>query len=381
MSKLPQITIEASTLEGEAAQHIAVGAEQEGGLPRPPSRAFTPLAGSSSQEGRARANGSSAPHKKKTRRDVHGWIVLDKPIGMTSTHAVSVIKHLFAAKRVGHAGTLDPLASGCLPIALGEATKTVPFVVDGRKNYLFTIRWGEERDTDDAEGRVVATSVLRPDATAIRALLPRFTGTIEQVPPRFSAVKIGGERAYDLARDGEAVELKPRAIEIYQLDLTETPDPDHAVLAAECGKGTYVRSLARDLGRALGALGHVSTLRRARVGPFGESDMISLERLEALCHTAAIGEPNQHLADVLLPIETALDDIPALAVSPAEAARLKRGQAVLLRGRDASIFRGMVQVACGGEIVAIAEADRGEIVPRRVFNLTGIVGRAGRKVR
>jgi tRNA pseudouridine55 synthase len=222
---------------------------------------------------------------------------------------------------------------------------------------------------------------MRPDATAIRALLPRFTGTIEQVPPRFSAVKISGERAYDLARDGETVELKPRTVEIYRLELTETPNPDHAVLAAECGKGTYVRSLARDLGRALGALGHVSTLRRARVSPFGENDMISLERLEALCHTPAIGEGNQHLADVLLPIETALDDIPALAVSPAETARLKRGQAVLLRGRDASIFRGMVQVTCGGEIVAIAEADRGEIVPRRVFNLTGIVGRAGRKVR
>jgi tRNA pseudouridine55 synthase len=315
------------------------------------------------------------------KRDVHGWIVLDKPVGMTSTHAVSVIKRLFAAKRVGHDGTLDPLASGCLPIALGEATKTVPFVVDGRKSYLFTIRWGEERDTDDAEGRVVATSELRPDAAAIRALLPRFTGTIEQVPPRYSAVKIGGERAYDLARDGQAVELKPRAVEIYRLELKETPHPDHSVLAAECSKGTYVRSLARDLGRALGALGHVAALRRGRVGPFGDDDMISLEQIEALCHRAAAGEQGQTLADVLLPIETALDDIPALAVSPADAARLQRGQAALLRGRDASIIRGMVAVACGGQIVAIAEVERGEIVPRRVFNLTGIVGRAGRKVK
>jgi len=329
---------------------------------------------------RDKERGEQAKQKKK-KRDVHGWIVLDKPIGMTSTHAVSVIKRLFEAKRVGHAGTLDPLASGSLPIALGEATKTVPFVVDGRKNYLFTIRWGEERDTDDAEGRVVETSALRPDADTIRALLPRFAGTIEQIPPRFSAIKIHGERAYDLARDGEVVELKPRTVEIYRLDLVEMPDPDHAVLAAECGKGTYVRSLARDMGRALGALGHVSALRRSRVGPFSEADMISLEQLEALCHRAAGGEWNQNLADVLLPIETALDDIPALAVSPADAARLQRGQAVLLRGRDASIFRGMVQVACGGEIVAIAEVDRGEIVPRRVFNLTGIVGRAGRKVK
>jgi tRNA pseudouridine55 synthase len=315
--------------------------------------------------------------QKRPKRDVHGWVVLDKPVGMTSTHAVAVIKHLYAAKRAGHAGTLDPLASGCLPIALGEATKTVPFVVDGRKSYLFTIRWGEERDTDDAEGRIVAASDSRPDMAAIQALLPRFTGTIEQVPPRFSAVKIDGERAYDLARDGETVELAPRAVTIHRLELVEMADPDHAVLAAECGKGTYVRSLARDLGRALGALGHVSALRRSRVGPFGESDMIPLEQIESLCHRAAAGEG--HLADTLLPIETALDDIPALAVSPADAARLQRGQAALLRGRDASIFRGVVQVASGGQLLAIAEVERGEIVPRRVFNLTGIAGRAGRQ--
>ncbi|HYA05927.1 MAG TPA: tRNA pseudouridine(55) synthase TruB [Xanthobacteraceae bacterium] len=317
------------------------------------------------------------PRQKKTKRDVHGWVVLDKPVGMTSTHAVAVIKHLFAAKRAGHAGTLDPLASGCLPIALGEATKTVPFVVDGRKTYLFTIRWGEERDTDDAEGQVVASSDKRPNAAAIGALLPRFTGSIEQVPPRFSAVKIAGERAYDLARDGETVELAPRTVVIDRLELIELPDPDHAVFGAECGKGTYVRALARDLGRALGVFGHVAALRRTRVGPFGEADMIPLERLEALCHRAAAGEG--HLADTLLPIETALDDIPALAVSPADAARLVRGQAVLLRGRDASIFRGMVQVASGGQLLAIAEVERGEIVPRRVFNLTGTVGRAGRQ--
>ncbi len=315
--------------------------------------------------------------KKRIKRDVHGWIVLDKPVGMTSTHAVSVIKHLYSAKRAGHAGTLDPLASGCLPIALGEATKTVPFVVDSRKTYQFTIRWGEERDTDDAEGRVVASSENRPDAAAIQALLPRFIGTIAQVPPRFSAVKIDGERAYDLARDGETVELAPREVTIYRLDLAEIPDPDHAVLTAECGKGTYVRSLARDLGRALGVLGHVSALRRGRVGPFGEADLTPLEQVEALCHRAAAGEV--HLADTLLPIETALDDIPALAISPADAARLQRGQAALLRGRDATIFRGMVQVAVGGQLVAIAEVERGEIVPRRVFNLNGIAGRAVRE--
>ena len=316
-------------------------------------------------------------NKKRPKRDVHGWVVLDKPIGMTSTHAVAVIKRLFTAKRAGHAGTLDPLASGCLPIALGEATKTVPFVVDSRKTYVFTVRWGEERDTDDAEGRVAATSAIRPDAEAIRTLLPRFTGTIEQVPPRFSAVKIEGERAYDLARDGQTVEIAPRAVAIHRLDLVELTDPDHAVFATECGKGTYVRALARDLGRALGALGHVSALRRSRVGPFGESDMIPLERLESLCHRAAAGEG--HLADILLPIETALDDIPALAVSPADAARLQRGQAVLMRGRDAAVLSGMVQVASSGQLVAIAEVDRGEIVPKRVFNLTGVAGRAGRQ--
>jgi tRNA pseudouridine55 synthase len=324
----------------------------------------------------AQAKGAP-PNKKRHKRDVHGWIVLDKPVGMTSTHAVAVVKHLFTAKRAGHAGTLDPLASGCLPIALGEATKTVPFVVDGRKSYAFTIRWGEERDTDDAEGRVVAASDVRPDRQAIEAALPGFTGTIEQVPPRYSAVKIAGERAYDLAREGETVELAPRPVSIHRLDVVEMPDADHAVLTAECGKGTYVRSLARDLGRMLGALGHVSALRRNRVGPFGQNEMIPLEQLESLCHRAAAGEHS--LADIILPIETALDDIPALAVSPADAARLVRGQAVLLRGRDATIFRGMVQVAVGGQFIAIAEVDHGEILPRRVFNLTGVTGRAGRQ--
>jgi tRNA pseudouridine55 synthase len=269
------------------------------------------------------------------------------------------------------------LASGCLPIALGEATKTVPFVVDGRKTYIFTVRFGEERDTDDAEGRVVNVSEGRPDRAAIEAMLPRFVGTIEQVPPRFSAIKIDGERAYDLARDGETVEIAPRQVTINRLELLETPDLDHAVLAAECGKGTYVRALARDLGRALGGFGHVSALRRRCVSPFVEGDMISLERLESLCHRAAAGEGN--LADMLLPVETALDDIPALAVSPADAARLHKGQVVLLRGRDAAVIRGTVQVASGGQLVAIAEIDRGEIVPRRVFNLNGVTGRADRQ--
>ena len=325
-----------------------------------------------------RNDGGERPkQKKREKHDVHGWVILDKPVGMTSTHAVSVVKRLSKAKRAGHAGTLDPLASGALPIALGEATKTVPFVMDGRKLYRFTVRWGEERDTDDAEGRVIARGEDRPSADAVRSLLPSFTGCIEQVPPRYSAIKIEGERAYDLARDGETVELAARPVEIGRLELVDIPDSDHAVLEAECGKGTYVRSLARDLGRALGCFGHVSALRRAAVGPFGEETMILLEQLEALCHRAASDEAS--LADALMPVETALDDIPALAVSGADAARLQRGQAVLLRGRDAPNFRGTVYVTVSGRLLALAELDRGEIVPKRVFNLAGLMGRAVRK--
>jgi tRNA pseudouridine55 synthase len=314
---------------------------------------------------------------RRQKYDVHGWVVLDKPIGMTSTYAVSVIKRLFTAKRAGHAGTLDPLASGCLPIALGDATKTVPFVMDGRKIYRFRVRWGEERDTDDAEGRVVASSDARPTPDAIKVLLPGFIGAIEQVPPRFSAIKIEGERAYDIARDGEEPELKSRIVNIVRFTLVDTPDPHHSDFEAECGKGTYVRALARDLGRALGCGGHVAALRRIAVGPFAERDMISLEELEALCHRAAAGEGN--LADALFPVATALDDIPALAVSRADAARLQRGQAVLMRGRDAPVVRGTVYVTASGSLVALAEVDRGEIVPKRVFNLAGLQGRAGRQ--
>ena len=305
--------------------------------------------------------------RKREKRDVNGWLVLDKPVGMTSTHAVSVAKRAFQAKRAGHAGTLDPLASGLLPIALGEATKTVPFVMDGRKVYRFTVRWGEERDTDDAEGRVAATSGERPSAEAIRALLPRFTGLIEQVPPRFSAVKIEGERAYDLARDGEVVELAPRTIEIHSLELVETPDPDHSVLAAECGKGTYVRALARDLGRLLGCFGHVAALRRTAVGPFTEDIAVSLEALQRSGQTEGeVPTP----PPPLLPVEAGLAALPALRVSSADAGRLARGQAVLLRGRDAPIMEGWVSVLAQGSLIALAEIEKGELRPRRIFNLT-----------
>jgi tRNA pseudouridine55 synthase len=305
--------------------------------------------------------GDRPPQRKREKRDVNGWLILDKPIGMTSTHAVSVAKRLYSARRAGHAGTLDPLASGLLPIALGEATKTVPFVMDGRKIYQFTVRWGEERDTDDAEGRVDATSAARPSADDIRALLPRFSGTIAQVPPRFSAIKIDGERAYDLARDGEVVELEARPVEIHRLSLIDIPDPDHAVLSAECGKGTYVRALARDMGRVLGCFGHVSALRRAGVGPFREQDGVSLDRLEAA--DAAT------LAGLLQPVAAGVQGLPTFSVSRADAARLARGQAVLLRGRDAPIVEGSVAIFTQGDLIALAEAAEGELRPRRIFNL------------
>jgi tRNA pseudouridine55 synthase len=328
-------------------------------------------------DGGERGGGRPARNQpRRDKRDVHGWVVLDKPIGMTSTQAVAVVKRLFQAKRAGHAGTLDPLASGSLPIALGEATKTVPFVMDGRKRYRFTVCWGEERDTDDTEGRVTLSSPIRPSAAAIGALLPQFTGCIEQIPPQYSAIKIQGERAYDLARDGETVDLKPRAVEIHHLALVEQIDDSHSIFEAECGKGTYVRALARDIGRLLGCYGHICALRRTLAGPFGEVEMILLEQLEALCHRAASGEGS--LADALLPVETALDDIPALAVTRADAARLHRGQAVLLRGRDAPHCSGIVYVTVAGRLLALAEIGNGELIPKRVFNLTGLTASSGR---
>jgi tRNA pseudouridine55 synthase len=327
------------------------------------------------QRGGKQRQNNGQPRRDK--RDVHGWVVLDKPIGMTSTQAVAVVKRLFQAKRAGHAGTLDPLASGGLPVAMGEATKTVPFVMDGRKRYRFTVAWGEERDTDDTEGKVTHASEARPTVEQIRALLPQFTGNIEQTPPQYSAIKIQGERAYDMARDGEIVPLVPRPVVIHELILTEQEDASHSVFEAECGKGTYVRALARDMGRLLGCYGHISALRRTLVGPFGEADMIPLEQLEALCDRAASGEGS--LADALLPVETALDDIPALAVTRADAARLHRGQAVLLRGRDAPNCSGTVYVTVAGRLLALAEIGNGELIPKRVFNLTGLTASSARK--
>ncbi len=300
---------------------------------------------------------------------VDGWLILDKPVGMTSTEAVSKVKRLFGAQKAGHAGTLDPLASGCLPVALGEATKTVGFVMNGRKVYRFAVRWGEETSTDDTQGPVTARSDVRPTAAEIQRILPEFTGRITQVPPRFSAVKIAGQRAYDLARDGELVELEARDIAVHRLDLVETLDESCSVFLAECGKGTYVRALARDMGRRLRTHGHVVSLRRLVVGPFGEAHMIPLEKLDELRHKA--GSPGADgAAEVLYSVATALDGIPALAMTDGEAARLKRGQAVLLRGRDAPVMSGPAYASFGGVPVALGEVEKGAFNPKRVFNLS-----------
>ncbi len=312
---------------------------------------------------------------KKRGQPVHGWVVFDKPLGMTSTQAVGKIRRLFDAEKAGHGGTLDPLATGLLPIALGEATKTAQWAMDGRKVYRFEVTWGAERTTDDMEGAITTQSELRPTKESIESILIEFQGEILQAPPAFSAIKIDGERAYDLARAGEKVDMVERPVSIEKLVLVHCPDVDHAVFEVTCGKGTYVRSLARDIGRTLGCFGHVSALRRAVVGPFGENDMIPLAELESLCQKAAAGEGS--LADALLPVETALDDIPALAVTRADAARLHRGQAVLLRGRDAPNSSGTVYVTVAGRLLALAEIGNGELIPKRVFNLTGLVGSRG----
>lgn len=304
-------------------------------------------------------------YRSRRRTDIHGWVALDKPLNMTSTQAVGAIKRIFNVKKAGHAGTLDPLATGCLPIAIGEATKTVSYVMDGHKEYEFVVRWGEETSTDDAEGELVDSSAERPAEGEIEACLGHFTGTIMQVPPAFSAIKVNGERAYDLARDGEEVKLAARPITIHDLQLIECPDEDTAIFVAECSKGTYVRSLARDIGRHLGTRGHVVGLRRLFSGSFGEDMMISLDELEQLSHSAP-GEPG--LASALLPVETALDDIPALAINRNAAARLRRGQSVLLRGQDTPI-EGFVSAMTAGRLVAICEILEGELWPRRVFNL------------
>ena len=295
---------------------------------------------------------------KIRRADVNGWVVLDKPIGMTSTQAVGRLKRIFNAKKAGHAGTLDPLASGILPVAFGEATKTVPFVQDGEKTYQFRVRWGAQTDTDDAEGRVVATSDRRPAPAEIEALLPGFIGTLMQKPPAYSAIKVDGERAYDRARDGEVVDLPARPVTIRTLTLLDT-SADSATFEAQCGKGTYVRSIARDMGVALGCFGHVDALRRTRVGPF----------LEDNASTLVEQDPDGPLVrPVLLNVEAGLSEVPEIPIGRNDAARLRRGQALILRGRDAPA-EGMAYASCGGVVVAFGPIEMGALQPYRVFNL------------
>jgi tRNA pseudouridine55 synthase len=295
---------------------------------------------------------------------IHGWLCLDKPEGMTSTEAVNRVRRITRALKLGHGGTLDPLATGVLPIALGEATKTVAYAMEGRKHYRFTARLGEARTTDDAEGTVLARSELRPANAEIVAALPHFVGRIEQVPPRFAAVKVEGERAYDLARRGEVVELAPRPVQVDRFDLVERPGPDHVTFEVVCGRGTYVRALVRDLGEALGCLAHVVALRRLRVGPFGAAEAISLTALEQLVADDA-------LPQALLPVGAALGDLPALPLTQPQVDRLRAGQTIrvapglLVGAADADAT---VRAMAAGRMVALARLHGSELSPVRVFN-------------
>lgn len=298
--------------------------------------------------------------RRKKGRAVSGWLVLDKPYRLGSTQAVGKVKWLYQARKAGHAGTLDPLASGLLPIALGEATKTVNYVMDGTKTYRFTIAWGERRSTDDLEGDVVASSQARPDRADVEALLPEFTGTISQVPPAFSAIKVDGERAYDLARDGEEVVLQARDVNIDRLEIVGW-DTDHCTLEADCSKGTYVRAIARDMGERLGCYGHVSALRRTAVGGFTEDEMVPLDELVEL-----EGDLEALDAQLLSTID-ALDNLPEVTVSERDAIRIRSGNPVLLRGRDAPLLADDAYATCKGDLLALGAVEAGSFHPRKVF--------------
>ncbi len=306
--------------------------------------------------------------KKKRGRRLDGWLIIDKPSGLTSTDVVNRVRRAFNAEKAGHGGTLDPLATGVLPIAFGAATKTVPYVMDGTKLYRFTLRFGEARDTDDADGAVSATSPARPTDAAIEAALPAFRGVIEQVPPAFSAVKVAGERAYDMAREGRAVVLAPRPARIDRFELVARPSAEEAVFEVASGKGVYMRSLARDLALALGTVGHVAALRRLRVGPFTEAEAIGLDKLLSGVDTAPASP------DLLLPVATALADIPALALTEAEAAGLLHGQAlslVALMGRippAADPEGGLARAMAGSRVIGLCRLQDGWLKPERLLS-------------
>lgn len=299
------------------------------------------------------------PEKKNP---VHGWLILDKPVGLTSTQALGKVRRLLGGKKAGHGGTLDPLATGVLPLAFGEATKLIPYVIDGDKEYEFVIHWGEQRTTDDTEGPVTATSDVRPDEAAIRQALPQFTGDISQTPPAFSAIKLDGERAYDIARSGGVPELTARQVTIHRLELTGMPDPDHAAFSVTCGKGMYVRALARDLAIKLGTYGHVSALRRTRVGPFTLAKAISLENLADLSHKEAA-------LTALLALGAALDDIPGLQLTASEAQILRAGQSLLIRPQHLDLMQAPVILATHqGVPVALVEPRAGAFYVVRGFH-------------
>ena len=301
---------------------------------------------------------------RKKGRDISGWLVVDKPTGPGSTQVVAAVRRALGAKKAGHAGTLDPAASGLLAVALGEATKTVPFVTDGEKLYRFTVRWGQATNTDDAEGEVIAERAGRPDEEAIRAALPAFTGDIRQVPPKFSAVKVAGERAYALARDDEEFELAARDLHVARLELVAMPDADHAEFEMVCGKGGYVRSIARDLGEALGCLGHVTALRRLAAGPFSLEDAVTLDEV------AALGEAGG-LEARLMPLEDALADLPELRATPAGAARLRNGNPGQVLNAPPEGHGAAAWASEGGKALAVGVYRAGELHPNRVFLADG----------
>jgi len=299
--------------------------------------------------------------RRRKGNPVHGWVVLDKPYGLGSTSAVGKVRWLFTAQKAGHAGTLDPLATGILPIALGEATKTVPFMMDAKKSYQFTLTFGENTDTWDIEGEVTETSDMRPSEDAIRKALPQFIGDIEQIPPRYSAIKVDGKRSYDLARSGEIVELKSRQVRVDSFELVEF-DGDAATFEVGCGKGTYIRSLARDLAATLGTCGHVTMLRRTRVGPFHQEQSFTLDALENLCHRGGV-------SDALRPVETALDDIPVLALTEQEAIELKHGRAIVLTPSFADPNPTRILAMLEDKAIALCDTSEGLLRPKKVFNL------------
>ncbi len=298
---------------------------------------------------------------RKKGRDISGWLIVDKPAGVTSTSVVGKVRWALDAKKAGHAGTLDPAATGVLAIALGEATKTVPFITDAMKCYRFMVRLGAATTTDDAEGEVIETRETRPSDTEIEAALGAFRGDIDQVPPQFSAVKVDGERAYDLAREGEVMDLKSRPLFVESLTVLSRPDADHVELEMVCGKGGYVRSIARDLGSALGCLGHVAWLRREWSGPFEASDGLTLEQLEAIARTPELDAK-------LLPLEVGLADLTELRATAEGAVRIKNGNAGMVIASDAE-FGDEVWVSYQGKPLGVGIYKSGEVHPNRVFNL------------